>query len=273
MTETFLATQQVEDLTRPRLASQPEPSVAWCGGDPGCEAYTGSLAGRVIEPRNSRDRGSRRRDVCGRQHRGAGTGRALPVPPGSESGACRRWVAQEPGRSRRLHRRRGTRTAAIQMRPGPGGGPLPREANASAARTGHTRGTAKRRQRSAAGWAARSRSSLILPLKSGNRPHGTRRREAADRIMGCRADRRHGHRATSRLNASPAASGESSETAARGCAPAQRCHGPRSRMPELGTFGSVGAGGGQPPSATRPHSGLLQGSFLAARRPATRLRW
>ena len=121
------------------------------------------------------------------------------------------------------------------------------------ARTGHTRGTAKRRQRSAAGWAARSRSSLILPLKSGNRPHGTRRREAADRIMGCRADRRHGHRATSRLNASPAASGESSETAARGCAPAQRCHGPRSRMPELGTFGSVGAGGGQPPSATRPH--------------------
>ena len=39
----------------------------------------------------------------------------------------RAGVAQEPGRSRRLHRRRGTRTAAIQMRPGPGGGPPPRE--------------------------------------------------------------------------------------------------------------------------------------------------
>ena len=231
------------------------------GATPAAKRTQGALLTRVIEPRNSRDRGSRRRDVCGRQHRGAGTGRALPVPPGSESGACRRWVAQEPGRSRRLHRRRGTRTAAIQMRPGPGGGPLPRE------RTGHTRGTAKRRQRSAAGWAARSRSSLILPLKSGNRPHGTRRREAADRIMGCRADRRHGHRATSRLNASPAASGESSETAARGCAPAQRCHGPRSRMPELGTFGSVGAGGGQPPSATRPNSGTYKRP-LRARTPA-----
>ena len=39
MTETFYATRQVEDLTRPRLASRPEPSVAWSGGDPGCEAY------------------------------------------------------------------------------------------------------------------------------------------------------------------------------------------------------------------------------------------
>jgi len=29
--------------TRPAKASdQPEPSVAWSGGDPGCEAYTGS---------------------------------------------------------------------------------------------------------------------------------------------------------------------------------------------------------------------------------------
>ena len=26
-----------------KVGDQPEPSVAWPGGDPGCEAYTGSL--------------------------------------------------------------------------------------------------------------------------------------------------------------------------------------------------------------------------------------
>jgi hypothetical protein len=30
--------------SRPAKAgNQPEPSVAWCGGNPGCEAYTGSV--------------------------------------------------------------------------------------------------------------------------------------------------------------------------------------------------------------------------------------
>ena len=43
MTETFYATQQVKALTRQRLATSREPSVAWSGGDLGCEAYTGCL--------------------------------------------------------------------------------------------------------------------------------------------------------------------------------------------------------------------------------------
>ena len=38
-------------------------------------------------------------------------------------------------------------------------------------------------------------------------------------------------------------------------------------MPELGTSGSVGAGGGRPPSATRPHLGLPQLSAFARPSP------
>ena len=41
----------MRDRTGQGGPSQPEPSVAWFGGDPGCEAYTGSPASRVIEPR------------------------------------------------------------------------------------------------------------------------------------------------------------------------------------------------------------------------------
>jgi len=43
------------------------------------------------------------------------------------------------------------------------------------------RGTAKRRQRSAAGWALGSRSTLIVPMKPGNRSRGTRWREGKNR--------------------------------------------------------------------------------------------
>ena len=101
--------------------------------------------------------------------------------------------------------------------------------------------------------------------------------DGTNRTMDCRADRRSGHRASRRLNASPAASGESSETAARGCVPAQRCHGPRSRMRELRTSGSAGAGGGQPPSATRPvpcpRRAKASGNGMRARPRALRGRW
>lgn len=49
--------------------------------------------------------------------------RVADDPPGSESGACLRWVPQEPGRSRALpsKQRRGRR-----YRNGPGRSPLPR---------------------------------------------------------------------------------------------------------------------------------------------------
>ena len=43
MTETFYATQQVRALTGQGWPPEPESSVAWSGGDPGCEAYTESV--------------------------------------------------------------------------------------------------------------------------------------------------------------------------------------------------------------------------------------
>jgi hypothetical protein len=46
---------------------------------------------------------------------------------------------------------------------------------------GTTQGTAKRRQRSAAGWRMSNRSRLIVPSSAGNSPQRTRGREAADR--------------------------------------------------------------------------------------------
>ena len=213
MTETSFATQQVRDLTGQGGPSQPEPSVAWSGGDPGCEAHTGSLAGRVIEPRNRRDRGSRRRDGRGRHHRrrrdwpGA-AGSAGVVERGMQAG-----VAQEPGRSRRLHRRRGPadgrHTSSV---PAPGV-PAPRE------RTGRTVVPPSEGRRSAAGRAARSRSSLMVPPKSGNPPHGDPAEGSGgpDQWTAGRTDGL-ATEPSSRLHASPAAGGEPSETAARGCA-------------------------------------------------------
>ena len=40
MPETFYVTQQVRPV---KVGHQPESSVAWSGGDPGCEAYTESV--------------------------------------------------------------------------------------------------------------------------------------------------------------------------------------------------------------------------------------
>ena len=61
--------------------------------------------------------------------------------------------------------------------PGPGGALVRRGANTTSER----RGTAKRRQRSAAGRAAGSRSALIVPPKQGNSPRRTLGREARRR--------------------------------------------------------------------------------------------
>jgi hypothetical protein len=58
--------------------------------------------------------------------------------------------------------------------PGPDGAPVRRGAK----RTSGRGGTAKRRQRSAAGWAAGRHSALIVPSKRGNSPRRTPWREA-----------------------------------------------------------------------------------------------
>jgi hypothetical protein len=54
-----------------KVGHRPEPSVAWRGGNPGCEAYTGGMQAAVMEPRKVTERGSRRRLLSGRQHQGA----------------------------------------------------------------------------------------------------------------------------------------------------------------------------------------------------------
>jgi hypothetical protein len=76
--------------------------------------------------------------------------------------------------------------------PGLGGALVRRGAN----RTSERGGTAKRRQRSAAGRAAGSRSALIVPLKQGNSPRRTLGREAERRPADPGAGNRGG---TSRL--------------------------------------------------------------------------
>jgi len=76
--------------------------------------------------------------------------------------------------------------------PGPGGALVPWGAK----RTSERGGTAKRRQRSAAGRAAGSRSALVVPTKQGNSPRRTLSREAKRRPADPRAGNRRG---TSRL--------------------------------------------------------------------------
>jgi len=43
MTETSLSDPAGESPDPVEVGHQPEPSVAWSGGDPSCEAYTGSV--------------------------------------------------------------------------------------------------------------------------------------------------------------------------------------------------------------------------------------
>jgi hypothetical protein len=86
---------------------------------------------------------------------------------------CKRTIEipQELGRSCRF---------LGDSRPEIPGDQLPASAVHSAAEEQNNecnRGTAKRRKRSAAGWTAGSRSTLIVPMKPGNRSRGTRWRE------------------------------------------------------------------------------------------------
>ena len=78
-----------------KVGSQPVPSVAWCGGDPGCEAYTGS----AYRPRESASKwvliagadavltaegniGASLRQTS-RSRRGQGAGHVRKGPPGT----------------------------------------------------------------------------------------------------------------------------------------------------------------------------------------------
>src|SRR6516164_2947661 len=101
------------------------------------------------------------------------------LPASTEHGKRTFGVLQELGRSCRLLREIPAGATGL---PTPGlGGALVRR---GAKRTSGRGGTAKRRQRSAAGRAAGSRSALIVPLKQGNSPRRTLWREARRRPAG-----------------------------------------------------------------------------------------
>ena len=98
------------------------------------------------------------------------------LPASTEHGERTLGVPQEPGRSCRFLSELPAGDTGITT-PGFGGALVRRGAN----RTSERRGTAKRRQRSAAGRAAGSRSALIVPQKQGNSPRRTLSREAKRR--------------------------------------------------------------------------------------------
>ena len=125
------------------------------------------------------------------------------------------------------------------------------------------RGIAKRRKRSAARWAAGSRSTFILPMKPGNWSRRTRWREGKTE-RGCLM-----------LDPGPGNTSEASYSETRITVTTQdsspglqrlavrRTHHQRNRMlyvvghiicPNVCTYGSVGGLGGQPPRPTRPHA-------------------
>ena len=137
-----------------KVGRQPEPSDAWAWGDPGREAFTGSAEAHVIEPRHALSaRADALRWAEGHVAASEWPWRWRPRRGRSAGHACG-WVSREPGRPRRLHPKdcRGAGT----------GSPSPRPWTSHLASDGANRrcsdGTAGRRQRSAGGWAARSRS-------------------------------------------------------------------------------------------------------------------
>ena len=105
------------------------------------------------------------------------------VPPASDWNMCKRTIGvpQELGRSRTSPRQiPGWRHRVTNSRPRRRTRPPGSERNEC------NRGTAKRRKRSAAGWAAGSRSVLIVLMKPGNWSRRTRWREgktARGRLM------------------------------------------------------------------------------------------
>src|SRR5215472_4872837 len=97
------------------------------------------------------------------------------LPASTEHGERTLGVPQELARSCRFLSELPAGDTGITT-PGLGGALVRRGAK----RTSERGGTAKRRQRSAAGWAAGSRSALIVPTKRGNSPRRTLWRERSE---------------------------------------------------------------------------------------------
>jgi hypothetical protein len=101
------------------------------------------------------------------------------LPASTEHGKRTPGVPLEPGRSCRFLCEIPAGDTGLTT-PGLGGALVRRGAK----RMSERGGTAKRRQRSAAGWAAGSRSALKVPLKQGNSPRRTPSREAEHQPAG-----------------------------------------------------------------------------------------
>lgn len=149
---------------------QPEASLAWTWGDPGCEALDSEDVGREMEPRKQylwRPTLSERRKAASSPRVDLG----LTTPPGSESGA----------RIQGLPRNLGDLLDSNEL---PGVRPPGEQGPDHLSVCGHARGrprtsepavgTAKRTQGSAAGGSSRSRSAFTVAMKRGNRPEGPR---------------------------------------------------------------------------------------------------
>ena len=167
MLETFYATQQVRVLTG---QGWPPAGIECCvvRGRPRLRSVHRERAGRVMEPRKHR---------CGVSTPLIQRKTTSPVlkwpgaggPPGSKSGACTQGSSRNLGYLvfSTVQRRRGRRD---RSGPGPRGVALLRGNEG-----GRSGGSAERRKRSEARRGARSRSRLIVPMRSGNSPQRTRR--------------------------------------------------------------------------------------------------
>ena len=175
MTETFIATLQVKVLSG---KGRPPAGTECCvvRGRLRLRSVHRERAGRVIEPRKSYWCGA---DVVERTE--GSIARVVMAGYGWSAGVEERGmyagVVQEPGRPRFLHCRYAVRAPHDKW------SRLLGTVSTRGSEQRQSGGSAKRRQRSAARWETRSRSLLIVPMKSGNPPQGTRWREAADRIM------------------------------------------------------------------------------------------
>ena len=167
MLETFYATQQVRVLTG---QGWPPAGIECCvvRGRPRLRSVHRERAGRVIEPRKLQcgvDVVNPAEDHIAGPEVAWGRGSA-----GSKSGACTQGSSRNLGYLvfSTVQRRRGRRG---RSGPGPRGVALLRGNEG-----GRSGGSAERRRRSEARREARSRSRLIVPMRSGNSPQRTRRR-------------------------------------------------------------------------------------------------
>ena len=166
MTETFYATQQVRVLTG---QGWPPAGIECCvvRGRPRLRSVHRERAGRVIEPRKGQMR-SRRCLKCGRPYRRPCSGLGSGVRRGRRAGHVRkgRPGTWEISSSPPLRGGAGAAVEVVQAHgesSGPGG-----------SEGGRSGGSAERRKRSEARGGARSRSRLIVPMRSGNPLQGTR---------------------------------------------------------------------------------------------------